>query len=129
MIPMLISVALAKASGWVAAQARPQGPPKSCRTRCARVIPSVSRQPPTWAAALTRSGSRGRVKAAAQVGGVALHGVVEADRLVGLPEPRVVPGDGAGEGSGALHQPGPVLAGARVAVDEHDGLVGMGRPG
>jgi hypothetical protein len=47
---MLISVALAKASGWAAAQAIPQGPPKSCRTRWARVMPSASRQRPRWVA-------------------------------------------------------------------------------
>ena len=75
---MLISVALAKAVGV-------GGRPGAC-PRAAEVVEDE-----------VGPGDAERVKAAAQVGGVAVHGVVEAGRLVGLAEPRVVPGDGAGE--------------------------------
>jgi hypothetical protein len=62
------------------------------------------------------------------VGGVAVDGVVEAGRLVGLAEPGMVPGDGAGELAGPLQERHPVLAGTGVAVDEDDRFVG-GRAG
>ena len=103
-----MSVTLATRSGSPAAHSSPHGPPKSCRTRWARSIPSASRAAPMnapWLASVCGKSSA----------------------LAGLAEARRVPGDGA-RARRRRQQRLPVGARARVAVHEHDGLARAAGP-